>query len=459
MTAPKSWWLSVLAVGTVAATALTLEAAGPPRAGSRLCTLEPGRTLALIRVEQDTMLRGAAGSIRPMSASGVRAGPGDSLVATAETLMPAARVRLLQLDSATRGTLAASGITASQPVAFIRAAPYRADCRTIRWTDTVPFVKRGEVGYVRATLTPSEYWIDGVPLLVIPDEWNYPYPRRRGLVSRLPADVPLAPADAMFSLNAILEMPRATSAEARAAADSARRLRAMEWARANPAAAELEPVRALVRSAVLGPDWEAAMRSPSRLRGTYRVDMEVGDERDIWFFRTHERPGYGWRGADTLATTADLLASPYIVGYRLVGFAAGSPDSLLSAMPSGSAWPPLVWLATNDRPTSPGNDARRALTGELEFILAAAPERLWNDLEVLVPPRSAADSLLWARLNRPIVRGRTQPRIPVTVRLDANGGVRADTSLVVNGRALRVILQRVDTLSIGPRRGPGAVQE
>ncbi len=442
---------TVLAVGALAGTALTMEATRPPHAGSRLCTLVPGRTLALVRVEQDTTLPFAPAGLRPMSGSGVRAGPGDSLLATPETLMPAARVRLLQVDSTTREILAASGITDRQPVAFIRAAPYRADCRTIRWTGTIPFVEQGEVGYVRATLAPTEHWVDGVPLIVIPDVWNYPYPRRRGLAFGVPPDVPLAPADAMFSLNATLEMPHPMSEEASAAADSTRRIRAMAWARANPAAAELEPVRTQVRRAVLATDWRAVSRIPSRLRGTYRVDMELGGEQATWFFRTHDRAGYSWRARDSLATTADLLASPYVAGYQLVGFAAGSPDSLLTTMPSSLPWPPLVWLSTNDRPTAPGNEARRALPGELEFLLTAAPERLWDDLEALVPPPSAADSLLLARSNRPIVRERKQPRIPITVRLDASGGIRADTSLVVNGRTLRVILERVDAVSISPR--------
>ncbi|MGK2934844.1 MAG: hypothetical protein ACSLFE_06320 [Gemmatimonadaceae bacterium] len=448
---------TVLAVGALATTALTMEPTRPPNAGSRLCTLAPGRTLALVRVEQDTTLPFAPVDVRPMTGSGVRAGPGDSLVAIEGTPMPAARVRLLQVDSTTREILAANGITDSQPVAFIRAAPYRADCRTIRWTGSVPFVERGEVGYIRATLARRERWIDGVPLIVIPDVWNYPYPRRRGLAFGVPPDAPLAPADAMFSINATLEMPQPTTAAAGAAADSVRRIRAMAWARANPVAAELEPVRAQVRRAVLATDWRTASRTPSRLRGSYRVDMELGGERTTWFFRTHDLPGYSWRGADSLATTAELLASPHVVGYRLVGFAAGSRDSLVSTMP-GSAqyaqWPPLVWLTTNDRPTAPGNDTRRALYGELEFLLAAAPEALWDDLEALVPPLSATDSLLMARLNRPIVRGRKQPRIPMTVRLDGSGGIRADTTLSVNGRALRVIIARMDTVSINPRPAP-----
>jgi hypothetical protein len=425
------------------------ETLPPLHAETRLCTLAPGRTLALLRVEQDTTLPFAPAGSEAMSMSGVREGAADSLLATPTTLMPAARVRLLQVDSTTRVIFAAHGITDRQPIAFIRAAPYRADCRTIRWTDTVPFVERGEVAYVRATLAPRERWIDGVPLLVIPDVWNYPYPRRRGLAFSVAPGAPLAPADAMFSLNAVLGMSRPSSAEERIVVDSVRRTRAIAWARDNPAPAELEPVRTLVRRAVLAPDWQVTERIPSRLRGSYRVDLEVGGERSTWFFRTHDRPGYSWHGGDSLQTTADLLASPHVSGYLLAGYAAGSPDSLPGASsPRETLRVPMVWLSTADRPTAPGNEARRALSGVLQFILAAAPERHWNDLEAFVPRQSARDSAMLARLNRPIPRWRKQPQIPLTIRLDTRGAIRADTTLAVGGRALRVVLERVDTLSM-----------
>ena len=73
--------------------------------------------------------------------------------------MPAARVTLLRVDSVTRQRLAEAGVRDSQPVAFITAAPYRADCRPVRWTDSVPFAVVGETGYVRATLTAPDQWI------------------------------------------------------------------------------------------------------------------------------------------------------------------------------------------------------------------------------------------------------------------------------------------------------------
>jgi hypothetical protein len=108
----------------------------------------------------------------------------------------------------------------------------------------------------------------------------------------------------------------------------------------------------------------------------------------------------------------------------------------------------LVWLATEDRPTLPGNAARQSLAGMLEFTLAAAPEVLWPALEPLVPPTSAADSALRARLRYVPERGQRQPRVPVTVRLKASGEVRADTTVLAGGRPVRLILERTDTLSL-----------
>ena len=437
----------MFAIATMASIAVPRRTAAIPVA-ERLCTLQPGTTLALIRVEQDTTLPFAPTGVEMLSGSGVRPSSADSLLATPSTLMPAARVRLLQLDSSSRVTLASHGVSASQPIAFIRAAPYRADCRTLRWTDSAQFVVRGDVGYVRATLAEDDQWIDGVPVFVIPDVWNYPYPRRRALAFGVAPNASLAAADAIFSLDSALEMPRPVDMAARLIADSARRARAIAWALTNPRAAELEPARTKLRRAVLDPDWNVARTVPSRLRGTYRVDVEVGGERSTWFFRTHDRPGYSWNAGDSLQTTAQLLASPHVLGYRLVGYAAASRDSIPGAIMNGAVRVPLVWLATTDRPTVANNDARRLLSAVLEFTLAAAPETLWNDLEAFAPRLSAMDSAFAARLNRPIPRSEKQPRIPLTVRLDASGGIRGDTTFRIGARAIRVVIERVDTLSV-----------
>ena len=203
--------LRLLAVGALVSTAgFPFEPSSLLHSEARLCSRLPSSTLAVVRVEQDTTLPFTPSNVQAMSASGVGSGPGDSLLATPATLMPAARVRLLQLDSTTRAILATHGITDTKPIAFIRAAPYRADCRTIRWTDSTPFVQRGEVGYVRATLASREQWIEGVPLLVVHDEWNYPYPRRRGLAFGTSPDAPLAPAEAIDRKSTRLNSSHAT---------------------------------------------------------------------------------------------------------------------------------------------------------------------------------------------------------------------------------------------------------
>jgi hypothetical protein len=444
----RSALVPMFAVATMAAAAMPVGTAPPVRAEGRLCTLQPGTTLALIRVEKDTTLPFASTAVQMMSGSGVRPGPADSLLATASTLMPAARVRVLQLDSSSRAILASNGVSASQPIAFIRAAPFRADCKTILWTDTAQFAARGDVGYVRATLAPRGEWIEGVPVFVIPEVWNYPYPRRRALAFGAPRNTPLSSPEAIFSLNSALEMARSADMAAGLAADSARRTRAIAWAIANPVAAELEPARTTLRRAVLDPDWNVARSLPSRLRGTYRVDIDAGGELSTWFFRTHDRPGYGWNAGDSLQTTAQLLASPHVLGYRLVGYAAAFRDSISGLNMSGPIRTPLVWLATTDRPTAADNETRRVLSAIFEFNLGAAPERLWTDLEAFVPASSAMDSAFAARLGRPIPRAQKQPRIPLTIRLDEHGGIRGDTTLLAGARALHVVIQRVDTLSI-----------
>ena len=439
--------LSLIAGAMFSAAALLLASSSSLQAVGRRCTLWPARTLAVVRVERDTTLPVAASNVVPMSSSGVGSDARDSMLATPTTLMPAARVRLLRLDSASRARLAGWGISDNQPFAYIRAAPYRADCRTVRWTDSIPFVEPGEVGYIRGNLAPREQWIGGVPVLIIPEAWSYPYPRRRHLAFRAAPHAVLASADAMFELEDALNLDRPIDANTRSSTDSAKRSRALSWARANPASSELEPVRTLVRQAVLNPDWELVSSAPSRLRGTYRVSVDVSGERSTWFFRTHDKPGYGWRRPDVAHTTADLLASPYAAGYSLVGYASASPDAIATSPPRAPLRS-MVWLAATDRPTLPGNDARRVLPGMLEFTLLAAPESLWDVLEAFVPKPSDLENAMMARLQHPKVRSQRQPRVPLTLRLDGRGEVRADTTLTAGGRSMRIVLERLDTLSV-----------
>ncbi len=436
-------WVSFPFIAIVAVAAM---AAGRTKAPP--CTIAPERSLLLLQVETDTTLPHAEVEGEFMSASGVRRGPHDSLLAVQGTPMPGARVRLLRVDSATQATLRAAQITDPRPLAFIRAAPYRADCRTIRWTDSIPWLERGDTGYARATLTPRSQWIAGRPVFIIRNTWYYPYPRQRALAHDVPADRPLASAEAMYSLNVMLEAGSYLFHDFAIDADTAGRRRALEWARSHLEDAELEPVRQLVRQAILSSDWEAVRRIPSRLRGSYAVTMEGGGARGTWYFRTHHRPSYGWPEGDTIKTTSNLLASPHVFGYRLVGFGAQARDDLVESDPSGLGDLPLVWLAAADRPTVAGNEARQVLRGELEFKMSVAPPQLWDILDTFVPPLSARDSLMLKRMPEIYTRENRQPRFPITLRLNSSGSVRADTTLTRTGKTLRLSLVRLDTISV-----------
>jgi hypothetical protein len=281
-------------------------------------------------------------------------------------------------------------------------------------------------------------------VFVIPDAWNYPYPRQRGLVFGITLDEPLTPAEEMYSLRSALEFPRPV-------ADTGLRTRTMTWARAPRAAAEREPARSVIREAVLRPDWAELGNVPSRLRGTYRVTVEGGDVRGTWFFRTYDRRQYSWREAENARSTANVLESPHAAGYQMEGFAAFTRDALPEVHLRNSRGPdaPYVWLAATDRPTVAGNDAQRTFTGSLEFALRGAPASLWDYLEALVPPPTALEIALHGRgINLTQPRGDRQSRIPLTIRMDDKGGVHADTVLTKNGQRMRFSLDRVDTVSV-----------
>lgn len=437
----RSFFLPIVAVAGVAALASTGSETPPS------CTIVPEQALLLLHVEKDTMLPHADVEGQFMSASGVRRGPDDSLLAVQGTPMPGARVRLLQMDSSTQATLRRARITDGQPLAFIRAAPYRADCRTVRWTDSLPWLERHDTGYARATLVPRSQWIAGTPVFIIRNTWYYPYPRQRGLAHDVPNDRPLASAQAMYSLNAMLEAGGVPMHDFVMGSDTAGRRRALDWATSHLSDAELEPVREFVRQAILAPDWDEAQRTRSRLRGSYQVTMESEGSRRTWYFRTVDHPSYGWPEGDTIRTTANLLASPHVFGYRLVGYAAPARAELVEIAPVGPDMP-LVWLAAADRPTVAGNEARLVLRGQLEFRLAVAPAGLWDILEMFVPAPSGRDSLMMTLMPEAYTRANKQPRFPMTIRLDGAGSVRADTTLTRNGKTLRVSLVRVDTISV-----------
>jgi hypothetical protein len=435
--------LAALLLSAAGAAALLFSPTGTLPASVR-CSLAPGGTTALLKVERDTLLPLISARQSPMMSS---AAPAGGRATIADTLiMPAARVRLLNVDDATRAQFRAAGISDTQPSAYIVAAPYGSDCRTLPWSDTVTFAVPGEIGYVRATLAARSHWIGNVPKLVIPDYGSYPYPRR-GRPYGVPVSAPLAPAAALFDVQRLLDRPIFTTRPSESELDDAGRARAarvMAWARSNLPHAELEPIRTLVRDAVLETDWRVAQRTSSQLRGTYRVELHANATTYTWYFRTESQLAYRWDG-ERQRTTAELLSSPHIGGYRMVGYAAESLSALTGDLGSGRNRRPLVWLVVNDRPTTPGNEARREFTGMLEFMQSATAEAAWDALAPFTPPLSVADSTILARMGRPLPRGNRQPRLPITVRLGASESVRADSTWVNAGRRLRVVLTRMDT--------------
>lgn len=435
-------------------TAVTHAIPHAPDGVTRRCSQAPGTTLALLEVERDTTLQA------PVVSPELRvSGRGPAMISSD---MPAARVRLLGVDSLTRDTLAVHGVTAGQPTAYIRAAPYGSDCRPVPWSRVEPFVMTGEVGYVRGWLAPRAQWIGNVPLIVIPEAWQYPYPRRAPRFG-LADTVTLAPARDMFSLQVAIDMPgRPEFADRETArlALLARRDRALAWARENAVVAEMEPLRTDIRRAVLDPDFERARAIPSRLRGTYRVEMTVDGTVYRWFFRTVPTPAYQWRNRRTVPTTAELVRSPHIVGYQLVGCGGDSTYARRCDMDARGVRPSLVWLAAADRPTTPNEEARGVLHAELQYMLRASPESTWNAVEPFITRMSAADSISYARMTGgPLPRRDQQPVVPITLRLDGRGGVGAESTYTYTAggadgmrtHRLTIRMTRLDTLTMPSR--------
>lgn len=423
--------------------------AANPMERSRRCTLAPGGVRALLTVERDTTLPFALSEERVLSSSMPARALADPSVATAGTPMPAARVRLLRVDSATRAMLHAAGVTDEQPHAYIRAAPYGADCRTVRWTDSLPWTQAGDTGYVVATLASRDQWIQGTPVLVIPDVWNYPYPRQTGLTAYPPSRPPFASADAMFSFEEWMHRGRGQGPGASLPEDSVS-ARAVTWASRNIGQREREPLRSRIRESILSPDFRRASSMPSRFRGTWRVEVQSGDQTASWQFRTVDRPAYRWVDVDSSRTVGDLIALPHVAGHRLVGYAADSAGALPLSAPRGMAirQSGLVWLAVADRPTVPGSDTVTVVTAMLEFQRKGVPRNVWRALDAYIPPLRAADSVMMASMRIVRTAGDDQPRLPLTLRVARNGDVVGDTTFERAGRRLRVRLTRVDTLAV-----------
>jgi hypothetical protein len=440
----------IMALALVVGAAVIPAARVTTAAGdARRCSLVPGGMRAVVVVERDTLMRLAGTPQEALAYSSSSARGPDSTLATAETLMPSARVRLLQLDSASRAVLAAAGITNARPRAYIQAAPYRADCRTIRWTDTASWTQAGDTGYVVATLASQDRWIDGTPLLVIADAWSYPYPRNRGLVAYPPSPGPFASPDALFSFAEGVGRGRDVRFDDGAPSDSLW-AHAIAWARAHVEQREREPIRSHIRNLIARNAFARIDSLPSRLRGTYRVDMRSGDTSATWQFRTVDRPAYRSGPLEAVQSISDMINRPFGAGYQLVGYAADStgavPVTYPRRVPFGQTR--LVWLAASDRPLAPGNDTTRVLAGILEFQRRGAPQAIWNALDAFVPPTAPLDSAMLARMPVRLTRADDQPRLPLTLRVGRDGSVSADTNFARDGRRLRVTVTRIDTTSI-----------
>lgn len=438
----------VIAATTIATTIPTAQGAERLR-----CSLAPLPTHAVIRVERDTSLALGGSDLR--TAYSRRPAP-DGPAAGPDTPMPAGRVRVLALDSVTRALLATHGVTAREPTVYLKAAPYGADCGTVVYTDTVPFLIPGEQGYVQAILAPRGMWVGNVPVFIVPQVWSSPYPRRRP--GGVPDTATLAPALSLFTVQQLLHGPLPTRSPQSgdfADAERQRRKNVMAWAAQHLEEADLEPVRSLVRHAVLVDDWADAQRTPSRVRGTYRVEIEVDGQVHGWVFRTQPQLAYQLGEVEARLRTAALLQSPHIGGYRLVGTAAASLGALGVDTTRRVRREALVWLSVEDRVTTPGNEHRRRLPAVLEFVMAGSPPAVWDAVEPFAPPLMTGDSLMMAimaRMGRTLTRADKQPRLPLTLVLDDSGGVRAETTYVAARgapvRRVRVSLVRLDTITL-----------
>lgn len=449
----------LLAAGLVNAMAPVMRA--PSRAvpsspdGVLRCTMAPAKSKLLLRIDRDTTLTYSLVAAPALSYSGVQPSAYDSLLAGPDTPMPAARVSLLQVDLATRAELRAHGVSDTLHVAYIRAAPYRADCRTIRYIDSVPWVVPGDTGFARATLAPREAWLNNIPVFVISAAWDYPFPRQSASLQWYAPTGRRASAREMYSFVTAVEAGNNESG-LMSLYDSASRERALTWARTYPVAAETEPIRRTISQGVLVNDIQTVRNTPSRLRGTYRVTMTSGTTRVQWVFRTVTSAAYSWTEIDTARTTASIVANPHVSGTRLVGYAASSTDSLPLETPRGSAMRtiPLVWMSTTNRPSAAGDDTARTFHGELMFKRTAAPEAIWDALDPFVPAPSAIDSLAIARLaamNNRRPRAEEQPRIPMTWTVDQNGVVRGTKIVAPGEQPLDVVVELISSVAYSSR--------
>ena len=315
-------------------------------------------------------------------------------------------------------------------------------------------MRRGDDGYVVATLAPRKLWIGGTPVFVVSETWQYPYPARRGMLGMTALDPvamkgPLASATAMFDFEE--QMGPGRDALGYAGADSSAGSRAIAFARSHPDDSERLPLRDLIRQSVLRPEFARVRTLPSRFRGTWQVRLTTGDSSVTYWFRTPRQAFSSWQAADSGRTTADIVRAPFVGGYVLLGYPALTRDSLAPANDSTRRPPGGLWFSVADRPGMPGNERQDRISMQLEFQLRTVPAWLWPVLDDYLRQRSRADSILSARVRaRSVIpRANQQAQFPViTMRRGVGEVYSADTTFVRSQRTLRLTVTRVDTLSL-----------
>lgn len=153
----------------------------------------------------------------------------------------------------------------------------------------------------------------------------------------------------------------------------------------------------------------------------------------VALWHSHAGPPYN---PDASRAPHQLVGRPPLV--HLYG-TAGALGRRRGSAPRGSA---------PRRPCGPRWPAARALPGPRPRGRALGRH---GALGPTVPPPTAFEREMLARAGYVARRADRQPQLPLTLRLDAQGGVHADTTLAAGGQSVRVRLERVDTLA---RRRP-----
>jgi len=398
----------------------------PPRnASSALrCTMVEG-PLAMLGVVADTLQRPLVSvQAQAMSASyGLPPGPGAEW--TPESPMPTAVVRVSGLNPAARDSLAALGVTDATPTVVVQARPYGADCRTLLWTDSQPWVVPTDAPqyFSSLQLAPRQAWIDGRPTFVVQGGWQTPYPQRlsglaaglmapptyRELAAPLTRDS-LLPAATMFSYDSAVR--RAGPRQPPAVDD------VLAWARANRAAADREPMRSRIKRALLNADLERARPMTSAFAGTWQLLVRRDDE--VWGadFRTRAYPQSVWY--DDEVSVLELIDGAGITGYSLSAYGAG-PDGALptdwrvAMRPSAPGVRPATFtLAVADRITAVASSPPDEMRGELRFQRRSVPEAMWSVLDPWVQRRDT--TLPWPARLPPPTEADDVVRLPLTLR-------------------------------------------